>query len=209
MEPINVHDYERLARERLSPGAWAYFSSGSDDEVTLREERAAFERLRLLPRVLRGLSSADLRTTVLGTPVNMPLLVAPAALHALAHPEGELATARAAGEAGTLLTLSTVATRSLEEVAAVATGPLWFQLYVYRGARDLTEGLVHRAERAGYRAILLTVDAPRFGNRERELRAEASLPPDLRFAHFEGAYAGAYREPEAPSRGRTWPGCTR
>jgi isopentenyl diphosphate isomerase/L-lactate dehydrogenase-like FMN-dependent dehydrogenase len=199
MEPINVQDYERLARERLSPGAWAYFSSGSDDEVTLREERAAFERLRLLPRVLRGLSSADLRTTVLGTPVRMPILVCPTGLHVLAHPEGELATARAAGEAGTLMTLSTVTTRTLEEVAAVATGPLWFQLYVYRGARDLAEGLVHRAERAGYRAILLTVDAPRFGNRERGLRAEASLPPDLRFAHFEGAYAGAYREPEALS----------
>jgi len=167
--------------------------------VTLREERAAFERLRLLPRVLRGLSSADLRTKVLDTPVNMPILVAPAALHALAHPEGELATARAEGEAGTLMTLSTVATRSPEEVAAVATGPLWFQLYVYRGAWDLAEGLVHRAERAGYRAILLTVDAPRFGDRERGLRAEASLPPDLRFAHFEGAYAGACREPEALS----------
>ena len=197
--PINVHDHERLARERLSPGAWAYYCGGSDDEATLREERAAFERLRLLPRVLRGVSGADLRTTVLGTPVRMPILVSPAALHALAHPEGELATARAAGEAGTLMALSTVTTRSLEEVAAVATGPLWFQLYVYRGARDLAEGLVHRAERAGYRAILLTIDAPRFGNQERGLRAGASLPPDLRFAHFEGAYAGAYREPEALS----------
>ena len=145
MEPINVHDYERLARGRLSPGAWAYYSSGADGEVTRREERAAFERLRLLPRALRGASGAATRTTVLGIPVRMPILVAPAALHALTHPEGELATTRAAGEAGTLMALSTVATRSLEEVAAVATGPLWFQLYVYKGAREFAERLARRA----------------------------------------------------------------
>ncbi len=114
MEPINVHEYERLARERLSAGAWAYYSSGADDEVTLREERAAFERLRLLPRVLQGVADADLRTTVLGASLGMLILVAPTALHALAHPDGVQATARAAGEAGTLMALSTVATRSLE-----------------------------------------------------------------------------------------------
>lgn len=199
MEPINVHDYERLARELLSPGAWAYYSSGADDEVTLREERAAFERLRLLPRVLRGVDNADTRTTVLGSPVSAPILVAPTALHALAYPEGELATARAAGEAGTLVALSTVATKSLEEVAAVATGPLWFQLYVYRGARDLAERLVRRAESAGYRAILLTVDAPRFGNQERGLRPGSELPSNLRLAHFEGERTEVYSEPEALS----------
>lgn len=186
MEPINVHDYERLARERLSSGAWAYYSSGANDEVTLREERAAFKRLRILPRVLRGVTSADLRTTALGAPVSMPILVAPTGLQTLARPEGERATARAAGEAGTLMALSTVVTPSLEEVAASATGPLWFQLYVYEGARYLAERLVRRAERAGYRAIVLTVDAPRFGHKERELRAGAELPSDLRFAHFEG-----------------------
>ncbi len=186
MEPINVHDYEHLARERLSPGAWAYYSSGADDEVTLREECAAFERLRILPRVLRGVTSADLRTTALGAPTSMPILVAPTGLHTLAYPDGERATARAAGEAGTLMALSTVATPSLEEVAASATGPLWFQLYVYEGARHLAERLVRRAERAGYRAIVLTVDAPRFGHKERELRAGAELPSDLHFAHFEG-----------------------
>jgi isopentenyl diphosphate isomerase/L-lactate dehydrogenase-like FMN-dependent dehydrogenase len=199
VEPINVHDYERLARERLSPNAWAYYSGGSGDEVTLLEERAAFERLRLLPRVLRGVSSADLRTTVLGTPVRMPILVSPTGLHVLAHPEGERATARGAGEAGTLMALSTVVTPSLEEVAAVAAGPLWFQLYVYRGTREFAERLVRRAERAGYRAVVLTVDAPRFGNKERELRPGAELPSDLRFAHFEGEDALAELEPEALS----------
>ena len=199
MEPINVHDYERLTRERLSPGAWAYYSGGSGDEVTLREERTAFERLRLLPRVLRGVSSADLRTTVLGTPVRMPILVSPTGLHVLAHPEGERTTARGAGEAGTLMALSTVVTPSLEEVAAVAAGRLWFQLYVYRGAREFAERLVRRAERAEYRAIVLTVDAPRFGNKERELRPGAELPSDLRFAHFEGEDVIGELEPEALS----------
>jgi 4-hydroxymandelate oxidase len=199
VEPINVHDYERLARERLSPGAWAYYSGGSGDEVTLLEERAAFERLRLLPRVLRGVSSADLRTTVLGTPVRMPILVSPTGLHVLAHPEGERATARGAGEAGTLMALSTVVKPSLEEVAAVAAGHLWFQLYVYRGAREFAERLVRRAERAGYRAIVLTVDALRFGNKERELRPGAELLSDLHFAHFEGEDAIGELEPEALS----------
>jgi 4-hydroxymandelate oxidase len=129
----------------------------------------------------------------------MPILIGPTALHGLSHPEGECATARAAGEAGTIMALSTVATLNLEEVAAAPTEPLWFQLYVYRGARDLTERLVRRAERAGYRAIVLTVDAPRFGHQERGLRAETSFHPDPRLAHFEDEPAGVYLEPEALS----------
>jgi len=166
MEPINLHSYEALARARLEPGAWAFYSSGADDEVTLRENRAAFERVQLLPHMLRGVQSADLSTTVLGTPVSMPVLVAPTALQGLACPEGECATARAAGAVGTLMTASTETTRSMEEIAAAATGPLWFQLYLYRGRR-LAEPLVGRAEAAGFRAIVLTVDLPCLGNRER------------------------------------------
>jgi 4-hydroxymandelate oxidase len=128
--------------------------------------------------VLRRVSHADPSATVFGAPVSMPILIGPTALYGLSHPEGECATARAAGEAGTIMALSTVATRSLKEVAAVPTGPLWFQLYVYRGARGLAERLVRRADHAGYRAIVLTVDAPRFGHRERGLRAETSFHPD-------------------------------
>jgi 4-hydroxymandelate oxidase len=177
MDPINLHDYERLARERMDAAAWAYVASGVDDEVTLRAERAAFDRLRLIPRVLRGVESADLRTTVLGTTVRAPILIAPTAVHGLAHREGEVLTARAAGEAGTLMVLSTVSTRSLEDVAKAAAGPLWFQLYVYRGARDFAENLVRRAERAGYGAIVLTVDSPRWGRKDRFLRVEHELLP--------------------------------
>ena len=144
MELINLQDYERLARDRMDPAAWAYYSGGADGEVTLREELAAFERLRLIPRVLRGVASADLRATVLGTPVSMPVMVAPMGVHGMAHPEGECATAKAAGERGTLMAVSTVSTRSIEDIAAAATGRLWFQLYVYR-SRDLAERLVRRA----------------------------------------------------------------
>lgn len=176
MEPLNVLDYEPLARERMHPAAWAYLCAGAEDEVTLRENRAAFERLRLVPRVLRGVAAPDLRTTVLGTPVEVPVLVAPMGVHGLAHPEGELATARGAGEAGTLMAVSTVSSHGLEEISASARGPLWFQLYVYR-SRALAERLVRRAERAGYRAVVLTVDSPRWGRKERFLRVAASLPP--------------------------------
>ena len=185
MEPINLYDYERLARDRLHPSVWAYFSSGVDDEVTLRQERAAFERVKLVPRVLRGVDAADLRATVLGAPVSAPILVAPTGVHGFAHPEGEVATVRAAGESGTLMALSTVSTRRLEDVAAVATGPLWFQLYVYRGARDFGERLIRRVERAGYQAIVLTVDSPRWGRKERFLRVENELPPAISSASID------------------------
>lgn len=179
LDPINVHDYERLARERMDPAAWAYFAGGADDEVTLREERAAFERLRLVPRVLRGVGAADLRTTVLGSEVRAPILVAPTGVHGFAHPEAEVATARAVSDAGSLMAVSTVSTRSLEDIAAAATRPLWFQLYVYRGARDLARSLVRRAERAGCGAVVLTVDSPRWGRKEGFLRVERDLPAEL------------------------------
>ncbi len=179
MKPINVQQYEALARARIEPGAWAFYSSGADDEVTLRANRRAFERVHLLPRMLRGVRKADLRATVLGTSVSMPILVAPTALQGLACAEGECATAQAAGNLGTLMVASTESTRSLEEIAAAATGPLWFQLYVYRGRR-LVEPLVRRAEAAGFRAIVLTVDLPRLGNRERSPYPGWSLPPAAR-----------------------------
>ncbi len=168
MQPVNLSDYEALAKARLDRGALDYYQGGSDDEVTLRANRTAFERIRLRPRVLVDVSACDLRTSVIDIPVSMPILVAPTAAHALAHPDAECATAQAAGAAGTLMVVSSSATRSLEDVARAASGPLWFQLYIRRLRH--AEALVVRAQAAGYRALVLTVDTPRLGNRERDIR---------------------------------------
>ena len=162
MEPVNLFELEAIAREKLARESYDYYASGAQDEVTLRENRAAYDRLTLAYRVLVDVSRRDLATTVLGQPVAMPIVVAPTAFHRLATPEGELATARAAGAAGTVMILSTLSNTRVEEVVAAATGPVWFQLYVYRD-REATEGLVRRAEAAGCRALVLTVDAPLLG----------------------------------------------
>jgi 4-hydroxymandelate oxidase len=186
MEPVNVFEYEALAQAKMDPAHWDYIQGGSDDEVTLRANRTAFEHIQLRPRVLVDVSTSalDLRTTVLGTPVSMPIMVAPMAMHCLAHPEGECATAQAAGRANTLMIASTTATRSLEEIAQAASGPLWFQLYVYPSLQ-FAEKLVHRAESAGYRAIVLTVDLPTLGNREKDRRNNVPIPPPpFREANF-------------------------
>jgi 4-hydroxymandelate oxidase len=179
LEPINLDDFEALAREKLSDMAWAYYASGAHDEITVRENRAAFDRISLHYKVLQDVSRRELATTVLGSPVSMPILVAPTAFHGLAHPDRELATTRAAGKAGTVMILSTLATSSVEEVVACASGPVWFQLYVFKD-RAATEALVRRAERAGARALVLTVDAPLLGRRERDVRNRFQLPSGLR-----------------------------
>ncbi|HEX9941127.1 MAG TPA: alpha-hydroxy acid oxidase [Thermoanaerobaculia bacterium] len=182
-EPVNVFDFEAIARETLSQEAYDYYASGAQDEVTLRENRAAYERLSLAYRVLVDVSHRDLTTSVLGQPVAMPVLVAPTAFHRLATPEGELATTRAAGAVGTVMILSTLSTTSVEAVVSAASGPVWFQLYVYRD-RKATEGLVRRAEAAGCRALVLTVDAPLLGRRERDVRNRFRLPPGLAVANL-------------------------
>lgn len=172
--PINVFEYEALARERLHPAVWDYYSGGANDEVTLRENRAAFERIQLRPRVLVDVSRIDMATTLLGTPVSMPIGVAPSAVHGAAHDEGECATARAAGATGALMVASTESTRTLEDIARAATGPLWFQLYFSTRTRGHAERLARRAEDAGFRAIVLTVDSPRWGQKEQNARSEAT-----------------------------------
>ena len=188
MDPINLFEYEPLARARIDPSAWDYYQSGANDEVTLRDNRLAFERIRLRPRVLGGVGLGDTRASALGEPLRMPILVAPMAYQKLAHPEGEAAMARGAGAAGSLMCVSTMANTSLEDVAKAATGPLWFQLYVYRD-RAVTESLVRRAERAGYRALVVTVDMPNVGRREVDVRNGFGLPPNVTLANFAGERA--------------------
>jgi len=191
MEPINLFEYEPLARALVDPISWDYYRSGAHDEVTLRENRLAFERIRLRPRMLVG-GACDTRVTVLGESLRTPIFVAPMAYHKLAHAEGEPATARGAGEAGALMCVSTMSNTALEEVGQAASGPLWFQLYVYRD-RSVTETLVRRAERAGYRALVVTVDMPVVGQREADVRNGFGLPPHLSLANFEGALAEEQR----------------
>ena len=183
MGPINLLDYESLARERLQPEIWDYYQGGSDDEVTIQANRAAFARLLLRPRVLVDVSHIDMHTTVLGTPITMPVLVAPTASHKLAHPDGECATARGTGDAGTVMTVSTSATCRVEEVAEATSGPLWFQLYTHHSLETSAQ-LVRRVEAAGYRAIVLTVDSPYLGRRERDLRNQFRLSHYISMPNF-------------------------
>jgi 4-hydroxymandelate oxidase len=183
MTTVNVFELEAIARERLSRDAYDYYAGGAMDEVSLRENRAAYDRIPIHYRVLVDVSRRDLRTAVLGQPVAMPILVAPTAFHRLATSEGERATARAAGAAGTIMILSTLSTTPVEEVVAAASGPIWFQLYVYKD-RAATEGLVRRAEAAGCQALVLTVDAPLLGRRERDVRNRFRLPPGLAVANM-------------------------
>lgn len=186
MEPINLFEYEMLAKERMNPVYWDFYAGGSDDEVTMQANQADFARIRLRPRMLVDVTRCVTSTSVLGLPVQMPILVAPTSLHCMAHPEGECATAQGAGMAGTLMIASTDSTRPLEEIAQAANGPLWFQLYIYHSL-EVAAGLVRRAEAAGYRAIVLTVDLPVMGNRERSKRHKMPMPPPpLVEANFVG-----------------------
>ena len=155
--------------------AWEFFNGAAADEITMRWNLEAYQRIKLKPHVLVDVSKLDTRLHLLGQELAFPIILAPTAYHKLAHPEGELATARGAGAAHATMVVSTVATTSIEDIAKVATQPLWFQLYVQRD-RGFTRELVQRAEAAGVRALCLTVDTPITGARNRELRAKFELP---------------------------------
>jgi isopentenyl diphosphate isomerase/L-lactate dehydrogenase-like FMN-dependent dehydrogenase len=193
VEPVCVTDFERLAEERLEAGAFGYYAGGAADELALSGNVEAWRSLRLRPRVLVDVSQVSTATTVLGTAVSMPLLVAPTAIQRLAHPDGEPGMARAAAAAGTIMCLSTLATATPAEVAAAAPGaPRWFQLYVFKD-RGVTRAFVEQAVEHDYGAIVLTVDAPRLGRRERDFRtgfripAEIAVPSMAALGGWEGA----------------------
>ncbi|MGN6109155.1 MAG: alpha-hydroxy acid oxidase [Kofleriaceae bacterium] len=195
MEILNLAELEALARARLPEMAWDYYASGADEERCLRRNLEAYEQLALHYRVLVDVSRRDLSTRVLGERIALPIAVAPTAFHRLAHQDGELASVRAAGDAGTIFVLSTLSNTAVEQVVAAATGPVWFQLYVYRD-RAATEALVRRVEAAGCRALVLTVDAPLLGRRERDVRNRFALPPGL---GIENMHAEGYaRVPARP-----------
>jgi isopentenyl diphosphate isomerase/L-lactate dehydrogenase-like FMN-dependent dehydrogenase len=174
--PVNVADYEALAAEKLEPGVLGYFAGGAGDERTLRDNVAAFTRRTLHPSVLVDVGEVSTKTTVLGTEISMPLVVAPVAFQRLVDPDGEVAMARAAAAAGTIMTLSTIATSRPSEIAASCTpAPRWFQLYCFRD-RGVTRALIDEAVECGFEAIALTVDAPRAGRRERDFRTGFAVP---------------------------------
>ncbi len=175
MEPVNVWDYERLAEDKLDANAAAYFAGGAGDEVTLRDNVAAFERRKLRPRVLVDVGEVSTATTVLGTEIALPVVIAPLAMQRLAHPDGEEATARAAAAAGTIMCLSSAATCAPAELSE---GQRWFQVYVWR-PRTKTEAAIEQAVASGYSALVLTVDVPYLGRRERDVRVGFSVPENL------------------------------
>ncbi len=177
--PGTLAELETLARGRVEAPVWEYLDAGCADELTLEANRAAFDGLQLHPRVLRDVSAVDTALELFGRRLEHPILVAPTAYHRLLHPEGEAATARGAAAAGALLTLSTFSTTPLEAVAAEAAAGWWFQLYVQRD-RDITRRIVERAVRAGAGAIVVTVDTPVLGARDRERRAAFGLPEGMR-----------------------------
>jgi len=180
---INLFDYEQAAQTRMPESFFGYYAGGSADEITLRENRLAFDRIRLRPRVLVDVSQRLLDTTILGYAAQLPLMIAPTAMAKLAHPEGEVAIAQAAKNAGIIHCSSTLSNTSLETVAAVGATS-WFQLYVYKD-RKITTRLVERAEAAGYQAIVLTVDVAVSGVREGILRTGLQLPQGLTFENFD------------------------
>lgn len=188
-KPINLLELESLAKEKLTRNAFDYYVSGAHDEITLRENRDAFARIALRYRVLVDVSERDASTTVLGLPLSMPVMIAPTAFQKMACPEGELATARAAASAGVAMINSTLSTTAIEHVASAGEAPVLFQLYVYKD-RAQTEALVARAEAAGARALVLTVDAPLLGTRERDRRNRFQLPADLDVANMTAAGMG-------------------
>ena len=183
--PVCLTDFEPLAKAKMSPMAWEYVNSAVADEITVRWNREAFDRLRLKPRVLVDVSKLDTRVTLFGQEMPFPILLAPTSSQRATHPEGEMATARGAGIANATMVLSTLSTTSVEDVAAAAKSPLWFQLYV-QSDRGFTRELVQRAVAAGCRALCLTVDSPVLGARNREHRANFRLPPGVDFPHLRG-----------------------
>jgi 4-hydroxymandelate oxidase len=187
-QPINLLEYETLASQYLPKMAFDYYASGSWDEITLRDNREAFNSYKLRPKMLVDVSHRDLSTTICGKSIDLPILIPPMAFQCLADPEGELITAKVAATLNTIMILSTMATMSLEDVALASRetrqdANLWFQLYVHRD-RALTRELVTRAEAAGYQALCLTVDAPLLGKRERDRRNQFTLPPELTLANL-------------------------
>ncbi|XP_045760627.1 hydroxyacid oxidase 1 [Maniola jurtina] len=183
---ISIKDLEDAALQTLPRAVRDYYKSGATEEYTLAENRRAFQRLRIRPKCLVGVTDCDISTTVFGEKVSMPVGISPTAMQRMAHPDGETANVKAAEAEGVIYILSTIATSSIEEVAEAAPKAMkWFQLYIYND-REVTRKLVLRAEQAGYKALVLTVDTPMIGIRRADVRNKFTLPAHLKLANFDG-----------------------
>ncbi|XP_058179155.1 peroxisomal (S)-2-hydroxyacid oxidase GLO4-like [Rhododendron vialii] len=181
-EPVNVNEFQELARRALPKMYFDFYNGGAEDQYTLKENMEAFHRITFRPRILVDVSRIDMSTTILGYPTSAPIMIAPTSFHKLAHPKGEVATARAAAACNTIMGLSFSSTCTVEEVASSCNAVRFFQIYVYK-RRDLTATLVQRAERYGFKAMILTVDTPRLGRREADIK-NRMISPQLK--NFEG-----------------------
>ncbi len=192
MTPVNLFDFEPSARQRLSRMAYDYIAGGAGDEVTLRRNRERFDEISLQPRVLIDVSKVDTRMELFGQSFDYPILLAPTAYQKLAHPEGELAATRGAAAAGATMVVSTFATTSIEDIAQCSNARLWFQLYVHPD-RSFTRDMIQRAEAAGCRALMITVDTPLLGTRDREKRNQFHLPEGMERENLKALGIGATR----------------
>ena len=203
LEPINLFDFEARAQQILPPHIWDFIASGAFDGVTVKRNRSAFNAVALRPRFMVDIENRDLSTTILGQKVSFPVMIAPAGGYMMVNADADLAAARAAGDAGTIMALSTGSNYSLEAVSQVATAPLWFQLFHY--GRESTELLVRRAEEAGYVAICLTVDIPvPPGLTERDIRNRLVPPEHVKAANFTGEQAKLVSIPPTDPTSGDW-----
>lgn len=177
----NVDDFRKLAKKKLPSPIFHYIDGGADDETTLKRNTDSFDKCDLVPNVLTDVSNVDTSTTVLGQQIDFPLFLSPTAMHQMYHHEGEQATARAAEKFGTFFSLSTMGTKSIEEVANISGGPKMFQLYIHKD-QGLTDNLIERCQRSGFKAMCLTVDTIVAGNREKDHRTGFTTPPKLTLA---------------------------
>uniref|UniRef100_A0A1B0DQ70 (S)-2-hydroxy-acid oxidase n=1 Tax=Phlebotomus papatasi TaxID=29031 RepID=A0A1B0DQ70_PHLPP len=199
MELVSLDDYQEKAWSLLPKGPLDYYRSGAGDEFSLRLNRSAFDKIRLRPTFMKDVSKRSTRTTVMGLDLDMPIAIAPTAMQKMAHHEGEIGNAKAAAASGVLFTLSTIATTSIEELAeATPDSNKWFQLYIFRN-REIAKNLIRRAEQSGYKALVLTVDAPIFGLRRQDLRNAFTLPNHLQLANFVGDQATSVRHSHGKS----------
>ncbi|OIT36944.1 PREDICTED: peroxisomal (S)-2-hydroxy-acid oxidase GLO4-like [Nicotiana attenuata] len=187
-EPVNVNEFQELARQALPKMYYDYYNGGAEDQHTLKENIEAFRRITIRPRILVDVSRIDMSTAILGYKTSAPIMIAPTAMHKLAHPEGEVATARAASASDVIMGLSYMSTCTLEEVASSCDAVRFFQIYVYK-RRDITALMVQRAERNGFKAVILTADTPRLGRREADIKNKMVAP---QLKNFEGLISTEY-----------------